>query len=523
MRVFQGRADGRLAYRDRPLHGLRVEVEQAGAGIAVDAAATDLDGRPRLRVRGRAPLPAGAAPAGAPRSGEDEWLTPWLPAEAVGSPEGSLTAALSIRGPRAALEVQGPLALTGGRLEVPAAGVTLQEVTLRAEGRGGTISLDTLSVRSGAGTAFGAGTIRARGEVGLPAGDAPPGLGLTGELDGALLVDTRLARGRASGDFALSGTVRRPHLRADLEVADAEVWLDDVPRLGVEPVTLSEEDWAVLRERFGVLPPREQDLSALVPDALALDVSVRFERDVWIRQEVDPRMTIQLTGDVRATQSWEPGTLALEGRLEVVPGRSFVEQFARSFEVEEGVLEFRGPPGATRVELVSAYHVPSPDGGGDEVVVRLGFSGEAGDFGLTLSSEPEMETSDMVSYLATGRPATEAFSVEGGGGAMAASLGLGLVGAELSRTLERYARDGVGLDVVEIRHDGLQGAKVVAGKYVTPRLFLGVAQPVSFGGERSGGWQTEADVEFRAFQWLLANLQASGRGFRVVLGGSRGY
>ncbi|MDX1646989.1 MAG: hypothetical protein R3304_07580, partial [Longimicrobiales bacterium] len=93
--------------------------------------------------------------------------------------------------------------------------------------------------------------------------------------------------------------------------------------------------------------------------------------------------------------------------------------------------------------------------------------------------------------------------------------------------IESAAARRVGLDVVEIRREGLRQATLVAGKYVTPRLYVGFAQPVSlregdglsFGSEG----QSEVEIEYEALRWLLINIEGSGSSIRFFLRGRRAY
>jgi autotransporter translocation and assembly factor TamB len=103
-----------------------------------------------------------------------------------------------------------------------------------------------------------------------------------------------------------------------------------------------------------------------------------------------------------------------------------------------------------------------------------------------------------------------------------AGIGTDLLAGELSNAIERYAREDIGLDVVEVRSDGVRGATLVAGQYVTPRIFIGLAQPISFRGG-SGDTTPQAEAEWRALRWLLVNLQTGGAAFRFFLDGSHGY
>jgi hypothetical protein len=117
-----------------------------------------------------------------------------------------------------------------------------------------------------------------------------------------------------------------------------------------------------------------------------------------------------------------------------------------------------------------------------------------------------------------GRPAGQILGGQRGDGEGSTSLtgtGGALALGQLSAAVETYAREQVGLDVVEITTDGLEGVTLLAGRYLSPRLYLGIRQPLSF--QRSEGEASqrtpdpEVEVELEAVRWLLLNLQAGGR------------
>ena len=99
---------------------------------------------------------------------------------------------------------------------------------------------------------------------------------------------------------------------------------------------------------------------------------------------------------------------------------------------------------------------------------------------LSLRSEPQMELTDMVSYVVTGQPASEALQLGGLGqqtaGDLAVNSGVGLI----SSAIESLVKDsGLELDVIQIAPtENARGATITAGKYVTPRIFTAVSQPI---------------------------------------------
>jgi hypothetical protein len=131
-----------------------------------------------------------------------------------------------------------------------------------------------------------------------------------------------------------------------------------------------------------------------------------------------------------------------------------------------------------------------------------------------------MSDEDIRSYLATGRPAgtdptasTDESSVFASTTSLAVGAALGTVAGGAGRSL--------GFDVVQILQDRQGSQTLVAGKYVSPPLYLGFRQPI-VARDEPGQTQTsrttmEWEVEYAALRRALLNVQASGDEFRVFL------
>ena len=182
-----------------------------------------------------------------------------------------------------------------------------------------------------------------------------------------------------------------------------------------------------------------------------------------------------------------------------------------------------GPRSTEELAATGRYRVPNT-GDGDPVTIRISVTGGTDDLAITLGSEPTLDNADIVSYLATGRPANTAFSGES---TSARDIGIDLVASQLTGSLERFAQREVGLDVVQIQQDGLQGTTLVAGKYVTPRLFVGFRQGMVFqpedGHSFSEGLSAEAEAEYQALEWLILSVRGGTSAIRVFLEGSYGW
>ena len=218
---------------------------------------------------------------------------------------------------------------------------------------------------------------------------------------------------------------------------------------------------------------------------------------------------MQLSGELSFEK--EPGAEPrVIGTILPIPGRSYVEQWGRRFQLESGQVEFRGPMLEPVMSLAAVYEIPSRrNPGGSEVTIRLAVEGRPDSLRLILGSTPAMDNADIVSYIATGRPAAQSLGSPGTGESIS-DVGIGLAADRLTATVEELAAETIGLDVVEIRREGPRDAVLVAGRYVSPRLYLGFQQPVTIGSADAlaqEGPTTRAEIEYAAFRWLLLNLE----------------
>jgi autotransporter translocation and assembly factor TamB len=162
------------------------------------------------------------------------------------------------------------------------------------------------------------------------------------------------------------------------------------------------------------------------------------------------------------------------------------------------------------------------------VVVHLDVQGTPMAIRLILSSEPAMEQSEIVSFIISGQTTRERNSSKTGGkGNMATALPLQMGLSQITAPLEEFARQKVGLDVVEVRQDGLQGATLVAGRFLDPRLYVGFRQPVAGRDPNARGTssavRTRIELEYSAYEWLVLNLQGESSRVRSFLRVSHAY
>ena len=239
------------------------------------------------------------------------------------------------------------------------------------------------------------------------------------------------------------------------------------------PVALGPQDQLTLEERFGLRLGTADTATVDTYQAMAMDLGVQIERDTWLRSTSNPEMNVQFTGDLDLEKEADEDAQVF-GSIEVVEARSTLRQFGQEFQISQGTLTFNGDPAMPYLDLTAVYEQRARAAQGTEVRITLSLSGRPDDLSPTLSSEPPMDTRNILSYLATGRPADALFSGDSEGGSLATQVALG----QASNFVENLAASELGLDVVrlEVRTEG--ASYLTVGRYLTPRFFASIEQPV---------------------------------------------
>ncbi|MCS7066984.1 MAG: translocation/assembly module TamB, partial [Fimbriimonadales bacterium] len=200
--------------------------------------------------------------------------------------QGMLNAQLTVGGTLNELQPRGELQITDGSLAFEQISTYLQELGLQVAFDGQRARILQAHARSSAG-----GRLTLTGEVDVAREE--PALALTGTLERFTINEPRLpiggsALGRASGEFALQGTLKKPQLTARLQVREGFL-------------SLPAEMQAALG---GFIPPLNPEL----------DVRVQLARGFVLRNpNLDARMegALQITGSLRELRA--SGTFSLQG------------------------------------------------------------------------------------------------------------------------------------------------------------------------------------------------------------------
>ena len=308
---------------------------------------------------------------------------------------GSLRADLQLAGTLQQPLLLGELVLADGAADVPSAGLELRQIELRIDGD--PAQPGQLAIAGG--LVSGPGRVDLSGRVDLAGGGVA--LAVTG--DRLLAYNTPDARALVSPDLQLGWDSDVLNLRGRIEVPEADV----TPQLGLSPALLTEDSAAA---------PQPGRVIAPSPDVVVIDAAGEVEEppvsapplrlDSRLELVVGDRVNVsalgligRLTGKVMFIN--RPGADLLpvaDGRLSIEDGT--FRAFGQDLEIETGRVVFARKP-VTEPEL-NVRAVRWIDN--DPVVSSVGvlLSGPADQPLLELFSRPELDQTEIQSYLLTG-------------------------------------------------------------------------------------------------------------------------
>ncbi len=429
------------------------------------------------------------------------WIKPFLDPETVSRIDGRLVADVRVTGQLNAPTLAGDARLVGGRVTMPVLGADYRDIGLHLTLADERIALDEISVRSGRGTVTGSGRIDFPD---LTLGQFAIDL----QLNNFQPINNDIQLRRVSGPLRIRGTTTRPRIEGDLVLTDGDVYLTSTANY--EDVPLSAEDVRTVETRFGIRVETGDSTVSQTFQNMALAVRLTLDRDVWLRSRQTPQLDVQMTGGIEVRKAVGAPLPELFGDIEVIPERSKVVALGRRFNIKNGLVQFNGPLDELLVDLSAEYTPRRPGSNESIATITLSARGRPlveNDLKIEFGSDPQMDTADILSYIATGRPSDQALAFGGeGGGVLGAGAGLAL--GQLGSFLQGVAGRELGLDVIEIELDGTRGSQLTAGKYLSPRLYASVSLPLAGSGDATGGQErsTRVSLEYELNSYLLGIL-----------------
>jgi translocation and assembly module TamB len=427
---------------------------------------------------------------------------PFLPEETAADLTGALAVDARIGGTPDQPRVTGTVDLRDLGVELPVLGVTYSEGRLAGRLDGERFRIDTFRLATGKKQ-----DLLATGEVGLkPLAD--PAVALDAKLKDFLVSHSDQLHAVATGDVRLAGTAAKPVLTGKLRLEEAEILAGAETATAVEEVQLTPADLQQLAQRFGPAAAAGAEEESGFLDRFRMNVELSFPRRVWLRKAQSPSMDIELAGRINLRQ--EPGgEMQFFGQVEPIPDRGELDLYGCTFQLTEGEIALRGSVDSTSLDVTAQYRVPTEgDPDAEEVVINVHATGRPDSLGLDFEADPAMGQDDIISYIVTGRPASDNPLVDQqGGGVNATQMAVG----QLAGTLGNAAGEQLGFDVFTIRQEPEQGLTLTAGRYLGSRVFASLHQPLRIGTSSD---QQSAEVSGPGFEleyawrrWLRSTLR----------------
>ncbi len=352
----------------------------------------------------------------------------------IGAVNGRLDISVDVGGSVANPEVSGRAALSSGRIEVPEWGVLIEDIDARAISVDG----DTLDF-SGAGFIDGK-RLDLSGVTELdPDASWPTYLRLSGQdLPVARRSDLTVF---ASPDFDIEILLPRINVSGSVLIPEADIAVSALPE---QAVRVSPD--SVVHGFEAAEPARPLEVRADV--VVALGDAVRYS-GAGLNADLSGELRLAYQSGVSPVAS---GTLRLGGSYEA---------YGQSLSLERGELLFAGPLENPAIDVRAVREI-----GSTTVGIRL--TGPLIAPATSIFSEPAMSEADALSYLMLGRPLSASNDAE------AATLESTALALGLQQALPAVQRVGesLGLDELSIAANDLDAGALMAGKYLSPNLYL---------------------------------------------------
>ena len=284
---------------------------------------------------------------------------------------GEMDLALEVGGTWEKPVLGGQVAIAMAGAYLPAAGIRLREARLKARLEGERVHIDSFHVASGS------GNVELKAVITLRDWKL---VGYSGTLKGDRFQTVYLPELRllTNPDLSFTGTVEKMSIRGEIVIPE----LTAVGRQGPAMVTPSSDV---------VIIDAPQSLERSLPFALDLRIKVRLGDKVQVKAA---GADVQLGGEVDLTGD-RLDNLRAKGLIRMVKGK--YNAYGVNLDISAGKLIFDGPAASPALDVLAVRKV-------EDATVGVLVTGTLSAPVMNLYSNPRMSDSDIMAYLALGRP-----------------------------------------------------------------------------------------------------------------------
>lgn len=326
-------------------------------------------------------------------------------------------------------QITGNIDLTGGQVEVPAYATSLKDITLHIVSR----AHNHIAIDGNIGTPQGA--LTAKGDLSLQ----PLTLNLNLDGENMLVANSEKIRVVVTPHFVITMAPKEGiHIDGTVVIPEANIAIPDT-RSAQQP----SDDIVIVRTGEKATPKEKT-----TPSLIYANIAVKLGDKVFYK---DPNARIRLEGGITITM--QPNSpIDAEGRISVASG--VYELYGQELNIQRGWATFSGDVTQPSIDVLALRQVENVRAGAQVI-------GTPSNLRLTLTSDPAMPDTSILSYLLFGKApdsATDSTALL----QMAASIGTkGFFPDDLAQK--------TGLDVFDV---GIGGVK--AGKYLLKNIYVGL-------------------------------------------------
>ena len=360
--------------------------------------------------------------------------------------EGRMQGELTVDGTLAEPQLRGGIDLSNGLYENFVSGTLLSGLTARIEPR----ERRGLAFRM-SGSDGGAGRVSADGEAALPEGEGDPAVRLTLRADDATLVRRDDVTATLDADIAYTAENGPPRLAGRIE--SREIVVNLVNRLPPAVVELPVIE--IGRPRYW----RPEAEAAGPPLAIVLDLAVSLPRRVFVRGR---GLESEWSGNLTITGSSSAPNVV--GQVELVRGTfSFA---SKRFTLDRGTVTFTGG------KKIDPFINAQAEYQSADITAFIAVTGLASGPEITITSQPPLPQSEVLSHVMFGKSSTKLGPVEAV--QLAAALDTLARGESAGDNAMDFVRTLLGLDTLTVQPSRSgEGSSVAVGSYVGDSVYIG--------------------------------------------------
>ncbi len=411
--------------------------------------------------------------------------------------------------------ISGILKLSDGRFANQRSGSEFEDIRLFASIDSSTVSLDTLSLRTGKGKLAMNGYISLENTDSLELND----LSLKLKSENFQVVDANFAELNFNSELDLSGTLGRPAFKGNLRINDSKINIDYFNEMVGKKTDQPDPPLLVSAISDTLNIDAGADSTVSGPSFTATDfyknlsgeATVDIPGNTWVTGR---DMNFELNGTVRAVKTTD--NISLFGDMNIK--RGYYKIYGRNFDFEKGKITFTGSAGFNPdVDFEIVYSFRDIEKELRDLKLLVTGKLMQPDLRFVLDDEA-VEEKDAISYIVFGKSVNQLG--EGEREKMSGQdVAIGAAVTQLSSVLKDVLQESAGVDVFEVSGgEDWKSGSVTIGKYITNNLFLSYDRSFDFNKQSKTPVTEKIMLEYQLIRSLMlkATNQDINSGFDLI-------